>query len=83
VAAASEDQNGHLPEAQPPADGQAEAEGHDPSAQKLDFAPTEGAKVESCFEGLRAPHDGQAGAFSERVRARCSKEWPHFEQMYS
>lgn len=43
-----------------------------------------GAKVESCLVSLRVlPQSGQAAGLSDRVRARCSKDFWQLEQRYS
>ena len=39
--------------------------------------------ADNCFLGFFAPHFGHFGAGSEKLRARCSKVFPHLSQLYS
>jgi hypothetical protein len=65
-----------------PAEGQAAVDGQ--ASQALPAAVSDRAeKVESCFTGAAAPHFAQAVGTSVRVRAKCSKAWPHCLHRYS
>jgi len=47
----------------------------------LSLAPA--LNADNCFLGFFAPHFGHFGAGSEKLRARCSKVFPHLSQLYS